>query len=161
MTEKTLTSFVVEREKKQVTLTRIFNAPRKLVFKVCTDPKLIPQWWGNRDRTLIVDKMDLKPGGAWRYIQKDTSGKEYVFSGTYREIVPSERIVSTYKPFSGQELIKTYTFEETSDGTKLSDTRTFQTLEDLEGTLNAGMELGTRDSMERLAELVDKIQRTK
>jgi len=159
MTEKEPTSFVIEREKKQVTMTRIFNAPRELVFKVCTDPKLIPQWWGNRNRTLTVDKMDFKPGGAWRYIQNDVSGNEYVFSGTYREIVPSERIVSTYKAFSGQELIKTYTFEENDDRTKLSDTRTFQTADDLEGTLKAGMELGMRESMERLAELVDKVQK--
>ena len=139
-------------------MIRIFNAPRELVFKVCTDPKLIPQWWGNRNRTLTVDKMDLKPRGVWRYIQKDVSGKEYVFSGTYQKIVPSERIDSTYKAYSGQELIKTYAFEETEDGTKLSDTRAFQTVEDLEGTLAAGMELGMRESMERLAELVDKVQ---
>lgn len=159
MTEKKPTSFVVERGKKQVILTRIFNASRELVFKACTDPKLIPQWWGNRNRTLTVDKMDVKSGGAWRYIQKDTSGNEYVFSGTYREIVPSGRIVSTYKAPSGQELIKTYTFEEKDGKTKLSDTRTFQTVEDLDGTLKAGMEEGMRDSMDRLAELVAKIKK--
>ncbi|HMK94907.1 MAG TPA: SRPBCC domain-containing protein [Candidatus Limnocylindrales bacterium] len=158
MTEKALTSFVVAREKKQVTMTRIFNAPRELVFKICKDIKLIPQWWGNRDRTLAVDKMDFKPGGAWRYIQKDDSGSEYVFSGPYREIVLPERIVSTYKAPSGQELIKTYVFEEKNERTKLSDIRAFQTVEDLEGTLKAGMELGMRASMERLAELVEKIQ---
>ena len=56
---------------REIVMTRVFDAPRELVFKACTDPNLIPQWWGLRGSTTIVDKMEVKPGGVWRFVQRD------------------------------------------------------------------------------------------
>jgi uncharacterized protein YndB with AHSA1/START domain len=55
----------------EILQVRTFDAPRDLVYKVMTDPDLIPKWWGPRGYTTIVDKLDVRPGGVWRYIQHD------------------------------------------------------------------------------------------
>ena len=68
--------------KQEIIMTRVFDAPRELVFKTYTDPKLIPQWWGPRDSTTVVDKMEVKPGGIWRYVQREADGSEYAFKGS-------------------------------------------------------------------------------
>ncbi len=65
----------------EIVMTRVFDAPRDLVFKAYTDPEAIPQWWGQRTSTTTVDKMDVRPGGVWRYIQRDADGNEYAFNG--------------------------------------------------------------------------------
>jgi uncharacterized protein YndB with AHSA1/START domain len=55
---------------REITMTRVFDAPRELVLKLCTDPNLIPQCWGPRSLTTTVDKMDMRPGGVWRFVQR-------------------------------------------------------------------------------------------
>src|SRR5262245_66608961 len=81
----------------EIVMTRVFDAPRELVFKAHTDPKMVPQWWGLRTNTTTVDKMDMRPGGVWRFVQRDPQGNEYAFNGVYREIVPPERLVNTFE----------------------------------------------------------------
>ncbi|HZQ07485.1 MAG TPA: SRPBCC domain-containing protein, partial [Anaerolineae bacterium] len=53
---------------REILMTRVFDAPRDLVFKAYTDPELVKQWWGLRNNTLTIDKMDVRPGGVWRYV---------------------------------------------------------------------------------------------
>ncbi len=77
-------------------MTRRFDAPRELVFKTYTDPKLISQWWGIGGTT-TVDKMDVRPGGDWRYIQHDDPGNQYAFSGVTRRLQPPERLAYTFE----------------------------------------------------------------
>jgi len=77
---------------REVVITRIFGAPRELVFKASTDPDLIPLWWGPRKFATAVER---KTGGVWRFIQRDQDDNEYAFSGVYREIVPPVREVHT------------------------------------------------------------------
>jgi len=74
-------------------MERVFDAPRELVFRAFTDPELIPRWWGMRDSTTVVDSMDVRPGGAWRYVQIAPDGTRHAFRGEFREIVPPQRIV--------------------------------------------------------------------
>src|SRR6266851_3996528 len=74
------THLLAEPGKQEIVITREFDAPRELVFKACTDPKLIPQWWGPRSLTTEVDKMDVKPGGQWRFINRDAEGKHTRFT---------------------------------------------------------------------------------
>jgi uncharacterized protein YndB with AHSA1/START domain len=81
---------------REVLITRIFDAPRERVFKASTDPNLIPQWWGPKRYTTTVEKMDVKPGGVWRFIQSDKEGNKFAFNGVYREIEPPEREVYTF-----------------------------------------------------------------
>jgi uncharacterized protein YndB with AHSA1/START domain len=143
---------------REIVITRVFDAPRELVFKTMTDPKLIPQWWGLRGYTTIVDKMELKPGGAWRYVQRGPDGSEYAFRGVYREITPPERLVYTFEweGMPGHVLVETVTFEDLNGKTKVTDTSLFHTTEERDGMLQSGMEAGARQTWDRLAELLAK-----
>src|SRR3989442_15607742 len=91
------TTILAEPGKQEILITREFDAPRELVFKACTDPKLIPQWWGPRHLSTQVDKMDVRPGGEWRFINRDGEGKEYAFHGAYHEALAPERIIDTFE----------------------------------------------------------------
>lgn len=143
---------------REVVLTRIFNAPRALVFKVYTDPKSIPFWWGPRKHFTTVDKMDVKVGGLWRYVQNDRKGNEFAFNGEYREIIPDKRLVYTFEfeSMPGHIILETIEFEDYKGTTKVTATALFQTTDDLNGMLNSGMEEGASESWDRLAELVEK-----
>jgi uncharacterized protein YndB with AHSA1/START domain len=145
---------------REIVMSRVFDAPRELVFEAYTDPRRIPQWWGPRNLTTTVDKMDVRPGGAWRYVQRGQDGSEYAFNGVYREIVPPERLVSTFEfeGMPGHVILDTATFEEQDGKTKLTTTSLFQTAGDRDGMLKSGMEEGAAETMDRLAELLTKLR---
>ncbi len=146
----------VDTANRTIVLTRVFDAPRKLVFKVITDPKLLPQWWGPKNLTTKVETMEVRPGGAWRYVQHDPEGNEFAFHGVYREIVPPERLVYTFEweALPGHEILETVTLEDLAGQTKMTTHDLFQTVEDLEGMLKAGMEGGADESFERLTKVL-------
>ena len=79
--------------KAELVLRRLFNAPRKLVFEVWTDPKHLAQWWGPRGFATEIREMDVKPGGVWSYVMRGPDGNEYPFDGVYVEVVEPERLV--------------------------------------------------------------------
>lgn len=150
-------NLVVEREKKAFTMSRLFDAPRERVWQVVNDPELIPEWWGPRRLTTVVDKMDLKVGGVWRYLQTDAKGNEFAFNGLYKEIEAPERLSYTFEfePLAGHISTDTITFEEQPDGkTLITSEKTFESLEDLEGMLQSGMEDGAVETWDRLEELL-------
>lgn len=152
-------NLIAEPGKQEIVMTRLFDAPRELVFKAYTDPNLIPQWWGPKSLTTTVDKMDVKEGGVWRFVQRDAEGNEYAFHGVYHAIVSPERLVYTFEfdGIPGHVLLATVTFEELNDGkTKLTDRSVFQSVEDRDGMLKSGMEEGAAESMDRFAELLAK-----
>lgn len=140
----------------EISMSRVFDAPRDLVFRVYTDPELVPQWWGQRASTTIVDQMDARPGGAWRYIQRGADGTEYAFRGEYREITPPERLVYTFEfePMPGHVIVDTLTFDDVESKTRITATSLFQSVEDRDGMLASGMEGGANESWDRLAELL-------
>lgn len=141
----------------EVSMSRVFDAPRELVFKAYTDPQSIPHWWGPRYLTTVVDKMDVRPGGTWRFVQRDAQGNEYAFRGEYREVVPPKRLVNTFEfePMAGHIVLETVVFEEVNGKTKVTATSRFQSIEDRDGMLQHGMEEGAVESWERLAEILD------
>jgi uncharacterized protein YndB with AHSA1/START domain len=148
---------VVEREKLAFTMSRDFDAPRELVWKVCTDPELLPKWWGPRQYVTVVDKMDVRVGGEWRYVQTDAEGNEHAFRGVFTAVVPPERLAYTfeYEPMAGHISTDTITFVALADGkTRMISRTTFDTLEDLEGMLQSGMEGGAVETWDRLEELL-------
>ena len=85
------TATVTTPTDREIHIERVFDAPRDRVFAVYTDPELIPEWWGPRGTTTVVDQMDVRPGGSWRFVMRDADGSETGFRGTYREVTPPER----------------------------------------------------------------------
>lgn len=144
---------------REIVMTRVFDAPRALLFKVFLDPECIPHWWGQRDTTTIVDQMDVRPGGAWRYVQRGPGGEEYAFRGEYREIVPPERIVYTFEfePMPGHIVVDTVTLTERDGRTTMTVASLFATQEDRDGMLASGMEAGAAESWDRLAEYLQTL----
>ncbi len=161
MTVKT-TAVLAEPGKQEILITREFDAPRELVFKAFTDPTLVPQWWGPRNLSTEVDKMDLRPGGQWRFLNRDAEGNEYAFHGVYHEILAPERIIDTFEfeglPETGHVTLETMKLEALPGGrTKLTAQSVFQSVADRDGMLQSGMEEGINESYDRLAELMKKM----
>lgn len=156
------TKIHAEPGKQEIVITREFDAPRELVFKTVTDPKLIPQWWGPRYLSTEVDKMDVRPGGQWRFINRDAEGNEFAFHGVYHEILAPERIIDTFEfeelPETGHVALETMTLEELPGGrTRLTTQSVFQSVADRDGMIQGGMEEGVKDTNDRLEELLKKI----
>jgi uncharacterized protein YndB with AHSA1/START domain len=143
---------------KEILLTRVIDAPRELVFKAYTDPKAIPQFWGPRKYTTVVDKMDVRPGGKWRFIQKDEEGQEFAFNGEYREVKAPEKLVHTFEfePLAGHIAVEHVTFEDMGDKTKIVDRMNFDNKEDRDGMVESGMESGAAELWDRFEELVQQ-----
>jgi uncharacterized protein YndB with AHSA1/START domain len=155
---KSVTKFTLPSDR-EIVMERVFDSPVERVFKAYTDPTIVPQWWGPRRFTTTIDKMDVRPDGVWRYISRDSEGNEYPFSAVYHEIVPNKRIVRTFEfePIPGHISVETTTFEEQDSSTKLRVTSLFQNVEQRDGELKSGMELGTSESWDRLAEYLAKV----
>jgi len=156
----TRANLIAEPGKHEIIMVRIFDVPRELVFTVMTDPQLIPQWWGRRTYTTIVDKMDVQAGGLWRYIQRDQQGNEFAFHGVYHSITAPERVIDTFEfeGLPGHVILETMTLEAQADGTtKVIVSSVFQSVADRDGMLSAGMEVGANESYDRLAELLAKL----
>jgi len=152
----TRTDFAIEPGMHEIVMTRMFDAPRDLVFKTITDPRLIPQWWGPRRHTTTVDEMELRPGGKWRYVVRDPQGTEHAFHGFYHDITAPERLVMTFE-YEGQPrsvLLETITLDELHGKTRLTDQSVFQSVADRDGMVQSGMEAGATEMMDRLAELM-------
>ena len=150
------TTLVAEPGRQEIVLRRVLDAPRELVFKTMTDPSLIPNWWGPNGLTTVVEKMDVRPGGAWRFVQRDPDGNEFAFNGVYHQVLPPERLVYTFEfeGVPGHVLLETVTFEELDGKTRLTDRSVFQTVEDRDAMVQSGMESGAKETMDRLAELL-------
>jgi uncharacterized protein YndB with AHSA1/START domain len=143
---------------REIHIERVFDAPRDRVFAVYTDPQLIPEWWGPRGTTTVVDEMDVRPGGAWRFVIT-SGGKEQGFRGTYREVTPPERIVLTFEweGLPGHVSVETAVFEDLGDRTRVIATSLFHTTAERDGMLSSGMERGMNDTYARLDEVLARL----
>ncbi|HEY1277025.1 MAG TPA: SRPBCC family protein [Thermoleophilaceae bacterium] len=153
MTQQATITTPTDRE---IHVERIFDAPRDRVFAAYTDPTLIPEWWGPHDTTTVVDQMDVRAGGNWRFVSQDCDGNEAAFRGTYREVSPPERIVQTFEweGMPGHVCVETATFEDLGDRTKVTTTSLFHTTEERDGMLESGMDKGMNETFARLDELL-------
>jgi uncharacterized protein YndB with AHSA1/START domain len=144
---------------REIHVERIFDAPRDRVFELFTDPELVPEWWGPRGTTTIVDEMDVRNGGSWRYVTRNSDGSETAFRGTYREVSPPDRIVQTFEweGMPGHVSVDTAVFEDLGDRTKLVSTSIFHTSEERDGMLGSGMEQGLNETYERFDELIERL----
>jgi uncharacterized protein YndB with AHSA1/START domain len=155
------TSIEAEKGTQDIVISRIFNAPRELVFNTYTDPTTVPDWWGPKRYTTTVEKMEVKKGGVWRYIQRDVEGNEYAFNGVYHEVGSPERLINTFEfeGFPGLVGLVTTLFEELPEGrTKFIETTVYPSLEARDGMMQTDMSEGAIELLDRLEELLDKLQ---
>jgi len=141
---------------REIHVERVFEAPRDRVFAVYTDPELIPEWWGPRDTTTVVDRMEVRSGGSWRFLVRNSDRSETGFRGTYCEVAPPERIVQTFEweGMPGHVSVETATFEDLGDRTKVTTTSIFHTPEERDGMLGSGMQRGMNETYARLDEVL-------
>ena len=137
-------------------MERTFAAPPRRVFEAYSDPAQVARWWGQRSSTTTVEANDVRPGGAWRFVQRDPEGNAYEFFGEYLEVVPNEKIVYTFEfaGFPGHVVTDTITLVPEGSGTRLIATSRYASKEDLDGMISSGMEGGANESWDRLAELI-------
>jgi uncharacterized protein YndB with AHSA1/START domain len=150
------TTFLAPRGRQEVIIKRAFRAPRQQVFQAIMDAKALPQWWGPADLVTTVEAMDVRPGGKWRFIQKDNEGHEFSFHGWYHHVSSPERLVSTseYEGAAGHITLETIDLVEKGGGTLLTRQMVFQSVADRDAMMALDMEKGLRAAMDRLAKLL-------
>ncbi len=146
-----LKNFVEGRHAGEMILTRVFDAPRELMWKLWTEPEHIRKWWGPKGFTLPGCEMDFRPGGAYRFVMRGPDGQDNPFHGVYREIVRNERIVFTaiLDNLPGHELVTTVTFADEGGKTKLTVRQTTPP-----GDAGRGQNQGWSETLARLAALI-------
>ena len=139
----------------QIFITREFDAPKHLIYKAWTTPELVTQWWHAKRGEVTIAEIDLRVGGAWRYVMVTEDGFEVAFHGEYREIVPNERIVSTevYEGMPEGEALNTLTLTETDGRTTLTILVQHSSKEHRDAHIDSGMEHGLQDAMDLLEQL--------
>jgi len=145
---------------REIVMTRVFDAPRDLVFEAHTSCAHMSHWWGPRRYEVSTCEIDFRPGGSWRMVHRGEDGQEHGFHGEFREIVPPERIVWTfeYEGMPGHVSVDTLTLEEQDGKTLLTASSVFQSTEDRDGMLQSGMESGAVETYERLDEYLETLK---
>jgi len=139
----------------EVVLTRVFDAPRQLVFDALTKPELLARWFGPRGWTMEVCEVDLRVGGRWRFVMRGPNGQRMGMGGVHREIDAPDRRVYTesFDDYPGEAAVTTVLTEH--DGkTTLVETVLCESQEIRDGVLQSGMEEGAAETYDRLAELL-------
>jgi len=146
------------RGDREIVMTRVFDAPRALVFKAFTTPELVKQWLlGPPGWSMPVCEIDLRVGGRYRYVWRHTHGNEMGMGGVYREIVAPEKVVATEKfdeSWYPGEAVGTILLIEQGGRTTLTQTVLYESREARDGVLKSPMESGVAAGYDRLATLL-------
>jgi uncharacterized protein YndB with AHSA1/START domain len=149
---------------REIRLTRLFDAPRRLVFEAMHTPEHIKRWWGclNEGYSVPVCEVDLRPGGTWRFVNRTPTGKLVAFRGVYREIAPPERVVYTeiFEDYPDTESVVTSLLTEENGKTRLTLTAQYPSVEVRNTVLKSGMERGAAISYDRLEEVALELERS-
>ena len=143
---------------REIVLTRVFDAPRQLVFDALSKPELLKRWFGPHGHSLVVCDVDFRVGGTWRFVLESPDGRSMGMSGVYREIVPVERTVHTesFDDYPGDSVITTVLTEH--DGkTTLTATALYDSQEVRDAVVESGMEHGAAETYDRLADLLPSL----
>jgi uncharacterized protein YndB with AHSA1/START domain len=147
----------------EIQMTRLFNAPRHLVFEAMTKPEHVKQWWGRLGEgySVPVCEIDLRVGGAWRFVNRHPKG-EAAFHGEYREIAPPSRLVFTeiFEQFPDSVSVVTTEFTDEGGKTRMTATVRYPSPDVREMVLKSGMSQGAGISYDRLEDLVAALQRS-
>jgi uncharacterized protein YndB with AHSA1/START domain len=141
-----------------VAFTRVFDAPRRLVWEAMSKAEHYPHWWGPRSQEMIFCQLDFRAGGSWRFVTRGPDGDEHAFHGEIRDVVPQERIVQTfeYEGMPGAVMLDSLTLDEHDGKTVLNATSTIESgsPEAVEAMVQSGMEEGAAETYDRLEEYV-------
>ncbi len=147
---------------REIVLTRTFDAPSQMVFDALTKPELLVRWFGARGWNLVVCEVDLRVGGAWRFVSRGPDGVEMAHGGVYRVIAPPERLTYTEffddQSYPGESLIS-HVLVERAGRTNLTTTVLYATKEGRDIVLRYPMARGVAESYARLDELIRQISR--
>jgi uncharacterized protein YndB with AHSA1/START domain len=162
MNTKNKTTITAEPGKQELFITREFDAPCELVYRAHTDPELFVQWLGPRGYEMVLDTFEPYSGGRWRYVHKDKAGNEFGFHGVFHEI-SQERLIQTFEfegmPESGHVILETMKIEPLpGNRTRLNIQSVYQSVEDRDGMIQAGMETGMNQGYEKLDEILKRLQ---
>ena len=139
---------------REIRMTRLFDGPRHLLFEAMGKPEHIREWWGRLGEgySVPVCEVDLRPGGAWRFVNRTPKGELVAFHGVYREIVPPERVVFTeiFEMFPDTEAVVTSVLTDENRKTRLTATVIYPSREVRDIVLNSGMAGGAAVSYDRL-----------
>lgn len=160
-TSKNQTVVTAEPGKQELFITREFDAPRELVFRAHTDPDLYVQWLGPHGYSMKLETFEPRSGGSWRYISGDDEGNEYAFHGVFHEVTP-ERMIQTFEfeglPETGHVVLETLKMQALpGNRTRITIQSVFQSVEDRDGMIQSGMEIGVNDGYERLDDLLARL----
>ena len=152
----------------QILITREFDAPRRLVYRATTEPELIAQWWSGQRGKVTSTEIDLRVGGSWRYVMMANEGFEVAFHGTFREIVPNERTVSTevfegvptigLPPSDEEGTLNTTTYEDLDGRTRLTVLVECHTREVRDAIIESGMEGGMQEAYDKLEQVAQSLR---
>ena len=143
-----------------IDVTREFDAPRALVYRAYTDPELLTQWLGPRKYTMVIDRHELRDGGAWRYTHRDDEGNEYGFHGVFHGTPSADSMVQTFEfeGAPGYVSLDALTLEEAGEGrTRVRIHSVHQTVEGRNAMVASGMEAGLTAGYRRLDELIARL----
>ena len=151
-------SIDLDRDPRSIIGTRVFDAPRELVFAAFTDPEHLAQWWGPDGFTTTTSKFEFRAGGIWRFVMHRPDGRDYQNRITFDEIIAPERIVYRHSGGDDVEPVQfkqTLTFEDLGGKTKLTWHGTFPSAEERDRVIkDYGADKGLAQTMARLAEYV-------
>ncbi|GAA3409020.1 SRPBCC family protein [Streptosporangium vulgare] len=139
-------------------LTRTFAAPRRLVFDAFTRPELLRRWHGARGWHLVVCEIDLRPGGAWRFVSRGPGDAELGQSGVFHEVDAPGRLVQSevHDGWEEGEALVTTVFDERDGRTAMTTTVRYPSREARDSMLRTPMERGAGEAYDRLAEMLDE-----
>jgi uncharacterized protein YndB with AHSA1/START domain len=144
---------------REIAMTRVFDAPRRLVWEAWTNPEHVPHWMLGPDGwTMPVCEIDLRPGGSWRFVWRREDGSEMAMTGVYQEIVAPERLVNT-EAWGGDwpETLNTLILTEENGKTRMESRMLYPSKEARDAALQTGMKEGADQSFDRLEDYLRKL----
>lgn len=148
---------------REILLTRVFDAPPRLVWEVMSKPEYVRRWWCCMEGfTMTVCEIDLRVGGKWRYAMRGPDGNEFAFNGEYREIAPAVRVVTTevFEPFPDHPSLVTTTFHVQGEKTLFKSLVQHDSQQSRDMHLSSGMEQGAALAYDRLEQAARELAQT-
>jgi uncharacterized protein YndB with AHSA1/START domain len=144
----------------EVQITRVFDAPRDLVYRAWTTPELVRRWWAGDQGEVTSVEIDLRVGGTWRYVMVANAGFEVAFHGEYLEIVPGERIVSAevFEGVPDAKAVSTTTLTEQDGRTTLTILVQHSSKQNRDMQVTSGMEPGLQSSLAKLEQVANSLR---